>query len=171
VSQLAHSASDNAVILAGELTQNCSREPRNDIEHAYRLATEDQARRALDVADLFIAATAAEAATPAIVALGWNINVSEVMCSTPGKEQHVMKFALTKKHSPMLLINGYPGSPEATIIHPQEETLRSCPLKEFKASEIMKLDARLRECMKSDSYTSRSLGEAFIKALREQLKI
>jgi hypothetical protein len=153
------------------LLRNLVIDPRNAIEHAYRLATEDQARQALDVADLFIAATADEAATPAIMALGWNINVSEFMSATPGKEQHVIKFSLTRKHAPMLLINGYPDTPEATIIHPQEETLSSCPLEGFKSPEIMKLNARLRECLKSDNYTSRPLGEAFSKALREQLKI
>jgi hypothetical protein len=146
-------------------------DPRNDIEHVYRLAAEDQARRAVDVADLFIAATADEAETPAIMALGWNVNVSEFMSSTPGKEQHVIRFALTKKHAPMLLISAYPDAPEATIIQPQEEALRTCPLKDFKSSEIIKLNTRLRECLNSDSYTSRSLGEAFGKTLREQLQI
>jgi hypothetical protein len=136
-------------------------DPRNDIEHAYRLATGDQARRAMEVAEVFIAATSEEAGTPAIMALGWNVNVSEFMSSTSGKEQHVIKFVLTKNHSPMLLISGYPDAPEATIIHPKEEALRMCPLKEFKSHETIKLNTRLRECLKSTSYTSRSLSEAF----------
>lgn len=146
-------------------------DPRNDIEHAYRLATRDQARRAVEVAELFITATSGEAGTPAIMALGWNVNFSEFKSVVPGKEQHIIKFVLTKKHAPMLLISGYPDAPEAMIIHPKEEALRTCPLKEFESHETIKLNARLRECLSSTSYTSLALDESFIKALKEQLKL
>jgi hypothetical protein len=145
--------------------------PRNGIEHAYELATEDQARRACDIAELFLGATDKEAEIPAIMALGWNVNVSESICTAPGKEHHFLKIDLTKTSAPMLLISGYPEAPEATIIHPQEETLRTCAFKEFKSEEIIRLNTRLRECLKSMSYSSRSLGEVFNKAIREQLKL
>ena len=115
----------------------------------------------MEVAELFITATSGEAETPAIMALGWNVNFSEFRSVVPGKEQHIIKFVLTKKHAPMLLINGYPDAPEAMIIHP----------KEFESHETIKLNARLRECLSSTSYTSLALDESFIKALKEQLKL
>lgn len=50
-------------------------DPRNDIEHAYEPATEEHARRACDVAELFLGATEAE--SPAVISLGWKMDYSE----------------------------------------------------------------------------------------------
>jgi hypothetical protein len=144
-------------------------DPRNAIEHAYELATEGQARRACEVAQLFLGATDQEASTPAIVALGWSVNFREAMCATPGKEFQGIEVELTREHGPMLLILGYPGAPEVLILLPQGALLRVCPLKEFMSEQVMALNGRLRECLKSESYSSRPLGPAFLAALNEQL--
>jgi len=146
-------------------------DPRNEIEHSYELATEEQARRARDVAELFLGATDIQASTPAIVALGWNANISESICTAPGKEHHILKIHLTKSNSPMLLISGYPDGPEVMVIIPQEETLRACPLKDFKSEQVITLNNMLRECLKSESYSSRSLSAALMKAMKEQLNL
>ena len=105
------------------------------------------------------------------MALGWNVSINESICAVAGQEHHILKVALTKRHSPMLLIIGYPDAPEVMIILPGEETLRACPLKEFKSDQVIRLNARLPECLKSESYSSQSLSPAFLNALREQLKL
>lgn len=146
-------------------------DPRNNIEHAYELATEGKAQQAFAVAELFIGATARAAEIPAIMSLGWNVNIRESNCTVPGKEYHILEIGLTKHHSPMLLISGYPEAPEVMVILPQEETLLTCPLKKFNSEHVITLNTKLRECLKSKNYDSRSLDEAFAKALREQLKL
>lgn len=146
-------------------------DPRNDIEHAYQKATESQARRAFDAAELFVGATQDAANIPAFVALGWNVRSTESMCSAPGKEHHLIQLWLTKDHDPMLLIAGYPDDPHINLIIPRDETLRVCPLRELTSAQVIVLNNRLRECMKSQSYSSRSIGPAFAKALKEQLKL
>jgi hypothetical protein len=146
-------------------------DPRNDIEHAYEVATEDQARQACEVAELFLGATEKEAQIPAILALGWNVSSSESISTAPGQEFHRIEIKLTKEHEPMLFIKGYPSEPEVLVIYPKEETVSTCPLKKFKPEQVMTLNARLRECLKSDGFTQRSLSPAFVKAMKEQLKL
>lgn len=146
-------------------------DPRNDIEHAYELATQEQAERACDVAELFLGATDTEAGTPAIMALGWNVNVHESICTAPGKEHHILKLELKKDHSPMLVIVGYPDAPETLVINPAEETVGGCPLQHFTSDQVLTLNAKLRECLTSQNYSSRSVSESFLVALREQLQL
>jgi hypothetical protein len=146
-------------------------DPRNDIEHAYELATADQARRACELAELFLGATDQEAATPAILARGWNVNFRETRSVVPGKECHIIQLDLTKDHAPMLLILGYPDAPEVLVTLPREETLRTCPLKDFAPDQVLKLNATLREWPKPNSFCSRSVEPDFLAILKEQLKL
>ena len=82
-------------------------DPRNDIEHAYASATDEQARRACEFAKLFLRATEAEASTRAIAALGWNVDYRGELSSKPGNEYERHDFSLKHHHAPMLLVDGY----------------------------------------------------------------
>jgi hypothetical protein len=146
-------------------------DPRNEIEHAYELATEEQARRAYDVAELFLGATQQESDTLAVVALGWSVDFAEARSTAPGKEGHWIDLRLSKGNGPMLLILGYPDNPETVIVLPGEETLRSCPLRAFSSDQAIALNGKLRKCLKPGSYSSRTIDKTFLRALKEQLKI
>jgi hypothetical protein len=84
--------------IPGLLVRNLVIDPRNDIEHAYELATEDQARNACEVAELFLRSTTAEADLPATVTLGWTANIGVSNCTLNGKDHLVVKVDLTTAH-------------------------------------------------------------------------
>src|SRR5437588_12484949 len=112
------------------------------------MATEDQARTAYHVADLFLGATEKEASLPAVIALGWGMCVSEMACSAPGKEFHSIVMGLRKEDGPRLLVTSYDPEPNALILYPVDEMISFCPLKDFKPEQAISLNARLRDCIK-----------------------
>ena len=153
------------------LLQDMVIDPRNDIEHSYAVATEGQARRAHDLAELFLGATEVESAIPLIVALGWNVSYRGQSCSKPGQEYEVHEFSLDHERPPMLLIDGYCPVPEALVIHPRDETVLACPRRSFSSAQITELNARVRQCLASANYSSRFFSRALMKTLRDQLRL
>ena len=146
-------------------------DPRNDIEHSYALATEDHARRACDVAQLFLDATEDEAERLGIAALGWNVNYHGESCDKPGQEYEKHEFTLTHQHKPMLLIDSYSLEAEVFIINPKDELLSICPRALFDSSQLIELNSKLRKCLDVTSYGSRHFGKSLMKTLRDQLRL
>lgn len=144
-------------------------DPRNDIEHAYALATEEQARRACELAELFLGATEPAVSLPAIAALGWSIDYSGAFCSKPGKEYERHDFTVKHHHGPTLLIDGYAKVAEVFVLHPKDEALSICPRDSFSSDQMIELNGRLRQCLASTSYSSRHFDRALMKTLRGQL--
>jgi hypothetical protein len=146
-------------------------DPRNDIEHEYALATEDQARRAYDIAELFLGATDGEAETPAVLGLGWAVPTKQVISLQPGNEYHYVEFGLTRETGPLLLVDYYTAEPAVLVLLPQEQVLRHCPLRELQPEQAIALNRRLRECLQSSSYSSMGVTEEVMKQLKEQFKL
>jgi hypothetical protein len=146
-------------------------DPRNEIEHAYELATPDQAQRAVDVAELFLRATDPEAATPAVVTLAWLVNYSEGISGVPGKECHVVDIDMRKEDEPVLLIDALTTEPTVFILYPRDEELAFCPLKDFKSDEAIALNAMLRAPLKAGSFSLRTLSRPFLEVARQHLKL
>ena len=151
------------------LLKNLVIDPRNDIEHAYNMATEAQARQAYEVADLFLRATEIEAGTPAIIALGWNVNYRGSMCSTPGKEYERIEYSMASFHPPMLLIDAFEVNPEVFVLYSKDELLSVCLLNEFSSAQIIELNGMLRQYLKYPN--TQLLERKHMKLLRDQLKL
>jgi hypothetical protein len=146
-------------------------DPRNGFEHEYALATEEQARQAVEVAELFLLATEGDSYITAVVDLGWHFEFSDLYAADRDP-RHVIKISLTKEHSPMLVVNGYPDNPHVLVLYPRDELLSVCPLSCFASEQVLALNTILREPFhKSGGHSWSSITPAFMAAMKEQLKL
>jgi hypothetical protein len=146
-------------------------DPRNDIEHAYSLATEDQARRACDIAELFLGASARQAEAPAFLDLGWNFEWAGSPIAGAEDEQRSAKVKLEKDHPPFLFMNGYPDAPEAVILMPREKAADFCPLKEFKSEQALQLNEMITTRPDPENYSICTSGIGFFRSIARELKL
>ncbi|HZZ77131.1 MAG TPA: hypothetical protein VFE62_01350 [Gemmataceae bacterium] len=145
-------------------------DPRNEIEHAYQVAKEEEAHLAHDVAELFLGATRDAAEVPAILALGLG-SKAFVLCVKPGHEAHAVDLGIDRSSPPSLFIEGYPNNPNVLVLYPREEQIAQCPLKDFTCDQVLPLNARLRECLASQTFTSHGVSELLLKSIQRQLKL
>jgi len=120
-------------------------DPRNDIEHAYELATENQATHACEAADLFLRSTKEQDELPAVVSLGWPFHMQFQDWISLETRTQMVTADLQRSHNPTILITGYPDAAEVMILLPQEETLRTCLLQKFTSEQALNLNARFRQ--------------------------
>lgn len=146
-------------------------DPRNDIEHAYSQATEDQARRACDIAELFLGASEEQAEAPAVLDLGWDFEWAGSPMAGPEDERHSAKVTLKKDHPPFLFVTGYPDAPEAVILMPGEETAHFCLLKEFKAEQALQLNEMITTRPDLLCYSMSTSGIGFFRSIARELKL
>ena len=146
-------------------------DPRNDIEHAYHLATKEQAETACHVAELFLGATEKEADAPAIVDLGWAFEFAGSFSACPEDVKHAVKVTMRKDREPFLIVSGYPDSPVVMILYPQDEQASVCPLKDFRSDQVLALNDKLREYVRSESYSLNTVGLGFMRSIRQELRL
>jgi hypothetical protein len=146
-------------------------DPRNDIEHAYAPATKDQAETACHVAELFIGATEKAANLPAIMDLGWAFEFAGLFVAGPDAVDQSVRVTLKKDDPPFLIISGYPDSPEAIILYPRDELASVCPLARFCSDQLLALNDKLREQIRSGNYSLTTAGLGFIKSICRELRV
>jgi len=146
-------------------------DPRNAMEHSYTAATEEGARQACDVAELFLPATETVGNSPAIAALGWNVSYRGRGRIEGGIEHEQHDFTLRREQDPMLLIDGYSPHAEVFVIYPREQSISVCPRNSFDSAQIMELNARLRQCLNSTSFSAWHFVPNLMKILRDQLRL
>ncbi len=71
----------------------------------------------------------------------------------------------------MLLIDYSVNEYQVIVLLPKEETIRICPLNSFKVDQLMLLNGRLRECLRSTSFSSQLLTAELMCRIKQQLKI
>ena len=119
-------------------------DPRNESEHTYKPCTLRDAKSAVEISDLFLKATTDERARCATIAIGWSIGFVQHRCSIPGKEYERIKFSLSSRHSPMLLIDVCADDRNVMILYPHDEEVSTCPLRDFKREQVIRLAQLLR---------------------------
>jgi hypothetical protein len=121
-------------------------DPRNELEHCYRPPTETEARRAVQLCEMFLKATSDEAKHNAIISIGWSLSFSHERCVAPGREYDRIDFTISRDSSPMLLIDVTDMSQhDVIILLPRDGEVMACPLREFDRSAATKLATMLRE--------------------------
>lgn len=118
-------------------------DPRNDAEHEYIMPTREQAKRAVEIADLFIRATKEEREQFAIVSIGWSISVLSQRSCAPGNEYERLEF--TGPSEPMLLIDDFAAEPDVVVLYPGKGEVIACRLRDFKRDETIELAKLLRQ--------------------------
>jgi hypothetical protein len=146
-------------------------DPRNEIEHAYLPATQDYARRAVEVADLFLRALATESDRKAVISFAKSLNRRHDTSSVQGHEYEVLEFSLTHRHSPWLLIDLLESEPRALVLSPSDETLMVCPLEHFEKPDAIALAAMLRQYYSLENFGKWVLKLEWAKKLKRDLAL
>jgi hypothetical protein len=113
-------------------------DPRNNVEHAYAQPTASQARHAIDVASLFLQATAVERDYRATIALGWSIITPVTMILEN------MQFALDPDGDPMLFADICAMKPRAMILHARTTEILECLMQAFSEKDTITFAKLLR---------------------------
>lgn len=148
-------------------------DPRNQLEHSYRLPAKTEAKRAVQLCELFLKATAEEAKHDAIISIGWSLTVRHEICVAPGKEYDRINFAISPSSSPMLLIDVADIHQHTVmILRPKDGEIISCPLREFDRSTATKLAMMLRkhyEFQNSGNFSYQKFKREYLRKLREDI--
>lgn len=109
-------------------------EPRNELEHAYIPANRDTARRAIDIASLFLDASAEIDARQSIIALNMNMRYSNQM----GKGAQPVTF---NGWSPnvMLFVDIFGEPHAAKLVDGAQHEIRYTELNKFTVSQAVEL--------------------------------
>jgi hypothetical protein len=126
-----------------EIAHDLVIEPRNSIEHDYRLASGDQARHAAQIAELVIKSLDEESKWPAMISLGLNYGPMFQNADNDG-ESWPWGYA----HNPrgtMLVVDMLARDPKAILVDHDHEEVRFARLTEFTRAEAVDLANQLRE--------------------------
>jgi hypothetical protein len=113
--------------------------PRNEIEHGYKVSTREQARHAVQLADLFLKAVSMEAGRKAIVAINWSVDMRYEARSTPDEKFERIDFSMAHYHASMLLVDVSNPVHRVLILHPRDEEVLLAPLTDFNRAEAVQL--------------------------------
>jgi hypothetical protein len=138
-------------------------DPRNTLEHDYKIPLQEVARHAVGVAELFVRATDAERQRSSIVAVAWNVLGSQIWTS----ELHSMRFR-GFSNLPMLFIDVFDEPHAAKIIDPSNSEIRSVPLSAFSNDESLELARLLRSNCEQSLWSQSGGDRTFFEEMKRQ---
>lgn len=154
----------NIGISVNSIIQDLTIDPRNELEHKYKIPDSQQADHAVKVASLFIDAMGNEFERQSIIAFDWNLQGG---VSYSEKTGEVAKF-LGFTSNPMFFIDVFNGQTEIKIVDPQESEVRYARLKEFSEDNCLELGKYLRSHYGQKSRSSPSISKTGCQALKSQ---
>jgi hypothetical protein len=143
-------------------------DPRNQLEHHYTDTDQQEARHAVELAELLLNATRIELERYPIIALGWNILFS-AQCRAKkggGYEEHVSFNGFGD--GPMLFMDVFDEPNEVKIVHPGDGEVCFVPLSHFTQQESLDLARKLRENYQQANRGSSGYGETFLREIKRQ---
>jgi hypothetical protein len=138
-------------------------DPRNELEHEYLIPDPDVARRATDVASLFIAATDEADLQESIVA----INSNYLYAGGLYKGQRIVKFE-GWSDGVMVFIDIFNDPHTAKIVDGQKMEVCFTQLQEFSIDENVKLGSFIRRHYSLNSRNSSATNDFFYAELQRQ---
>jgi hypothetical protein len=139
-------------------------EPRNNLEHDYKLAWKEDAETAVQLAQLFLGAMRQETERPPIVSVGWNVMGSEGYSVESGPTVRFNGFA----ENPMLFIDVLDDPILVKVVHPSDGEIQYARLKDFDDDECLQLGKILREHWSLPNRSESSLWTYLISHLKER---
>lgn len=138
-------------------------DPRNDLEHDYVSADADVARRAIDIASLFLASTNDEDNRESVIALNMNILYSHL---SKGAERNVTFNGWSGK--PMLFIDVFDDPHAAKIVDGENGDVQYAELSTFSQEQAIQLARILRSHFLLPNHGSSGTGGYFYTELKRQ---
>jgi len=115
--------------------------PRNELEHMYEQPSNDSAKHAVGIAELFLHATEPERKVNSIIATGWNVLSNHVNDS---KRQYI-EFIGFRKDTTMLFVDVFENHRKVKVIDAENQEIRSIRLDSFSRPQSTKLAQLLRK--------------------------
>ena len=138
-------------------------DPRNMLEHNYESPTEEVARHAIDVAELFIHASQDEYDRSSIVAVDWNVLGSQTI-SKNGVNVCFREFL----NKPMLFIDVFKEAIPVKIIDPDNNEIRFTNLSTFNREQALRLSQILRCNYSEPSLSRNGMGRIYFTEMKRQ---
>lgn len=144
---------------------------RNDIEHNYSGATEEQARHAVEIAEMAIPPLMEEAKLWAIVTLGLNYggNITAPNPAAPG-DYSDWNYDW-EADVPFLLVDHADSAPSVMIIHRKDQEVRYAPLSKFERGQAIDLVKQLREQVSGGGMRMGCSGPYFVEEMKRRLEL
>jgi len=115
-------------------------DPKNELEHKYRVPESEQAAHAIQVAGLFVAAMRLEFDRKPIIAFDWNLLGGVHHSQEAGDVIEFNGFSA----NPMFFIDVFGKQIEVKIVDPQASEVRYAPLNAFSKEDCIDLGTYLR---------------------------
>jgi hypothetical protein len=109
--------------------------PRNNSEHSYLKVSEQAARHAVELAEMFLDSTKEEAKRAAVVALNWNL---------PGNFFEAPKPIQEFKDCDMVLVDIFQQPEKVNVVRPRDATVEFAELGVFTKDELIEFAQWLR---------------------------
>jgi hypothetical protein len=138
-------------------------DPRNELEHKYKVPEYEQAKHTIQVAGLFSAAMRAELERKPIIAFNWNVQFMHSQATT----KDVIEFKGFHK-SPMFLIDVFGTHTEIKIVDPQAAEVRYARLRDFSKDDCLTLGKYLRSHYTHSNRGEISMSRIEYEALKSQ---
>ena len=138
-------------------------DPRNQLEHEYRIPDGDTARHASEIAELFVTATDPEYGRSSIVAVNWNVMGSQAI-GPFGVRIAFQGFG----NDPMLFIDVFGEPHAAKIVDPSAGEIRYAPMSSFSDDQATALARLLRENYSQSSLYERSNSTPYFEEMKRQ---
>jgi len=138
-------------------------DPRDELEHKYRVPEPEQAKNAIQVAGLFVAGMRAELERKPIIAFGWNVHSAHWQTKT--KEVTEFKGFRT---TPMFLIDVFGKHIEIKIVDPQAAEVRYARLNDFSKYDCLELGMYLRSHYTHSNRSEPGMPKTVYEALKSQ---
>lgn len=144
-------------------------DPRNQLEHEYERAHQEEAEEAVQIADLFLNASRTELERKPIVALAWNVQVAHSIRVRNDEVQESVGFHGFSDH-PMLFVDVFTEPAEVKIVHPDDQEIYFTLLSSFTEGESIVLAKKLREhyAQQSGSWGTDNFSAHFFVEVKRQ---
>jgi len=139
-------------------------DPRNELEHKYRVPEPEDAAHAIQVAGLFLAAMRQEFDRKPIVAFGWNLLGGVRHLEEAGDVVEFNGFAA----NPMFFIDVFRKPLEVKIVDPQASEVRFARLGAFSEQDCVDLGKYLRSHYAHSKHDASEMTKATCEALISQ---
>jgi hypothetical protein len=144
---------------------------RNDIEHNYSGASEEQARHAVDIAEMAIPPLLEEAKVWAIVTFGLNYG-GNISAPNPVAAGGYSDWNYDwEADVPFLLVDHADPTPRVLIIHRKDEEVSYAPLARFDREQAVQLAKQLREQISGGGMRRGCNGPYLIEQMKSRLEL